>query len=52
MTSEGKFIELQATAEGKPFTKDTIDHLLSLAEKGIKELFQIQQAAVDSLKKR
>ena len=43
MTSQGEFVEVQGTAEGKPFSKETIDALLSLAEKGIKELFQIQQ---------
>ena len=50
MTSKGEFVEVQGTAEAKPFTKETIDSLLSLAEKGIKQLFQIQQAALDSLK--
>jgi len=47
MTSKGEFVEVQGTAEGKPFTKETIDSLLSLAEKGIKQLFQIQQAALE-----
>jgi len=50
MTSKGEFVEVQGTAEGKPFSKETIDSLLSLAEKGIKELFQVQQAAVENLK--
>ncbi len=48
MTSQGEFVEVQGTAEGKPFTKDTIDSLLSLAEKGIKQLFQAQQAALEA----
>ena len=46
MTSQGKFVEVQGTAEAKPFSKQTIDSLLSLAEKGIEQLFQIQQAAL------
>jgi len=50
MTSQGEFVEIQGAAETKPFSKETIDSLLSLAEKGIKELFQIQQAAIESLK--
>ena len=50
MTSKGEFVEVQGTAEGKPFTKEAIDALLGLAEKGIKELFQIQQAAIASLR--
>jgi len=49
MTSKGEFVEVQGTAEGKPFTKETIDSLLSLAEKGIKQLFQIQQTALKQL---
>jgi len=50
MTSKGEFVEVQATAEGKPFSKETIDSLLSLAEKGINQLFQVQQAALEALK--
>ncbi|GAI73763.1 unnamed protein product [marine sediment metagenome] len=50
MTSQGKFVEVQGTAEATPFTKETIDSLLSLAEKGIKQLFEIQQAALGTLK--
>jgi ribonuclease PH len=46
MTSKGDFVELQGTAEGKPFDKETLDALIALAEKGIRELFQIQQAAL------
>jgi len=52
MTSQGEFVEVQGTAEGKPFTKETIDFLLSLAEKGIKELFQAQQAALEASRAR
>jgi ribonuclease PH len=43
MTSRGDFVEIQGTAEGKPFNKEAVDSLLALAEKGIRELFQIQQ---------
>ena len=50
MTSKGEFVEIQGTAEGKPFSKETIDSLLSLAEKGINQLFQIQQAALEAAK--
>ena len=46
MTSQGKFAEVQGTAEGKPFTKETIDSLLSLAGKGIQKLFEAQQAVL------
>ena len=49
MTSKDEFVEVQGTAEAKPFSRESIDSLLSLAEKGIKQLFEIQQAALESL---
>ncbi len=52
MTSTGEFVEVQGTAETKPFTKETIDSLLSLAEKGIKQLFEIQQVALEAPRAR
>jgi ribonuclease PH len=51
MTSQGKFVELQGTAENKPFSKENIDSLLELAQKGIQELFQAQQSVINTLKK-
>ena len=48
MTSKGEFVEIQGTAEGKPFPRETINELISLAEKGIKQLFQIQQTALEN----
>ena len=50
MTGKGEFVEVQGTAEVTPFSKETIDSLLSLAEKGINQLFQIQQAALGTVK--
>ena len=49
MTGKGEFVEVQGTAEAKPFPKEAIDSLLALAEKGIKELFQIQQTAIETV---
>ena len=49
MTDKGEFVEIQGTAEGKPFSKETVDALLSLAEKGIKQLFEVQKAALAEL---
>ena len=43
MTGKGEFVEIQGTAEAKPFSKETIDSLLALAEKGINQLFQVQK---------
>ena len=50
MTGKGNFAKIQGTAEGKPFTKESIDSLLSLAEKGIKQLFQAQQVALEAIR--
>ena len=50
MTSQGKFVEIQGTAEANPFTKESIDSLLSLAEKGIRQLFEVQEAVLATLK--
>ena len=46
MTSEGKFIEVQGTAEGEPFSRQAMDQLMNLAQGGITELFQIQKAVL------
>jgi ribonuclease PH len=50
MTSKGEFVELQGTAEGRPFSKQTIDDLLALAERGIRQLFKVQQDVLKSPK--
>jgi len=42
MTSLGEYIELQGTAEGKPFSRASVDELLGLATKGIDQLFELQ----------
>lgn len=47
MNDAGKFIEVQGTAEGDPFSKESMDELIALAQKGIDELFKIQQSATD-----
>src|SRR5437879_7460948 len=38
MTEDGRLVELQATAEGAPYTRAELDSMLALAFKGIKEL--------------
>ena len=50
MTSKGEFVELQGTAEGRPFSRESIDDLLSLAERGIQQLFLAQQDALKNSK--
>jgi ribonuclease PH len=46
MAGNGHFIELQGTAEGAPFSREEMNALLDLAEKGIRELFALQQHAL------
>ena len=46
-TSGGLFIEVQGTAEGPPFPRDTLDTLLSLADRGIASLIAIQKEALN-----
>ncbi len=48
-TGEGKFIEVQGTAEGAPFDRATLLSLLDLAAAGIRELNRLQQEIVGSL---
>jgi len=45
-TSEGKFVEVQGTAESKPYRMEDLTTLLQLADKGIKELIEIQKRAI------
>ena len=47
MSSNGDFIEIQGTAEGKPFTRDQLSEMLALAEEGIKALFVKQKEALN-----
>jgi len=49
MTAEGRFVELQGTAEKKPFDRQMLSELLRLAEKGIRELLHIQEKALQAL---
>lgn len=48
MTGSGKFIEIQGTAEHRPFSRDELGVLLDLATKGNRELQAAQQAALDA----
>jgi ribonuclease PH len=46
MTGTGKFIEVQGTAEGKPFSQAELDRLLALARDGIAALSKAQRATL------
>jgi len=46
MTGEGKFVEIQGTAEGEPFSKEEMDNIILLAEQGITRIIQLQRNAL------
>jgi ribonuclease PH len=45
-TGDGKFIEVQGTAEGAPFERALLDSLLDLGSKGCQEIARLQIAAL------
>jgi len=49
MADDGRFIELQATAEREPLSREQLDALLALASGGIRELITHQKRAIASL---
>jgi ribonuclease PH len=49
MTDDGRFIELQATAEKEPLSREQLDELLGLASVGIRELITYQKRAIAAL---
>ena len=51
-TGDGKFIEIQGTAEAMPFGRDALNALLDLADQGIQELIGKQRAIVGHIIER
>ena len=51
-TGDGRFIEVQGTAEAMPFGRDALNTLLDLADIGIRQLVEKQAAIVGHLVKR
>ena len=45
---DGRFIEVQGTAEGSPFTREQMDSLFELGRKGIEQLVRLQRQAIDA----
>jgi ribonuclease PH len=43
MTSGGRYVEVQGTAEGAPYSRSELDTMLDLAEKGINEIIELQE---------
>lgn len=52
MTASGGLVETQATAERTPYTRQQLSTMLDYAERGIAELLQLQQAALQSPEQR
>ena len=49
-TGDGRFIEVQGTAEGPPFERKALDELMELADGGIRELVALQKTIVGDIK--
>lgn len=45
MTDDGRFVEMQGTAEREPFGAEALDALLTLARRGLKQVFALQKKA-------
>lgn len=48
-TGDGRFIEVQGTAEGSPFDRESLDSLIQLASSGIVQLIDLQRGIVGKL---
>ncbi|MFQ5933974.1 MAG: ribonuclease PH [Dehalococcoidia bacterium] len=49
MTDAGELIEVQGTAEGKPFSRETMDSILEVTSEGTQQLFDVQREALGEL---
>src|SRR6266446_874727 len=47
ITGDGRFIEVQGTAEGQPFSRAQMDELLELGRRGIEQLVRAQREAIE-----
>jgi ribonuclease PH len=50
MTSSGKFVEVQGTAEKEPFSMEHMTSLLACAQSALKVVMKEQKATLDNLK--
>jgi ribonuclease PH len=48
MTEDGNFVEVQATAERNPFPRTRLFEMMGYAEEGIRQLHELQRAAIAS----
>ena len=49
MTGEGKYVEVQGTAEGDPFPRGSLEKLLDLATRGVQGLTHYQRQAIEAI---
>jgi ribonuclease PH len=50
-TDGGSYVELQGTAEGKPFTRADANHLIDVADTGLARLFALQGEAISTVRR-
>jgi ribonuclease PH len=50
-TDAGKYVELQGTAEGKPYGRDDVERMLDLAAVGLERLFAVQAETIATVKR-
>jgi len=50
MTGTGKFVEVQGTAEGRPFSPKELSRLLGLAQRGIRQIIHLQHKLTGSIR--
>lgn len=48
MTDDGRFIEVQGSAEGAPFARNELDRMLALGEQAIRRVFELQKLALEA----
>ena len=48
MTGDARLVEVQATAEGEPFSRDELDALIDLAAEGIEQITEVQRTALET----
>jgi len=49
MTGQEEFVEIQGTAEGRPFSRHRMDQLLDVAVAGIRELIALQKDIIGEM---
>ena len=48
MTSDGRFVEIQGTAEGEPFSEEEMSQMTALAKNAIAQIIELQKNALNA----